>query len=67
MIDKNKICTLLMRNGPTYPGLLDESETSERHVTSQYTCLKTVGQVGPDNNTVSPHECNPARGCFKQI
>ena len=67
MIDKKKACAMIMRVGPTYPGLLDESETSERHATAQYRCLKTVGEVGPDNNIVTPHECNPSRACFKEI
>ncbi len=67
MIDKNKACTYLMRIGPTYPGLLDDSEGDERIATAQYQCLKTTGAVGPDHNTVSPHECKPGRMCFKAI
>ena len=67
MIDKKKACSMLMRIGPTYPGLLDESETTERHATAQYQCLKTVGAVGPDHNIATPHECTAARRCFKEI
>lgn len=67
MINKKNACAMLMRVGPTYPGLLDESETSERHMTSQYKCLKTAGPVGPDNNIVAPSECTFSRSCYKKV
>ncbi|MBN1478660.1 hypothetical protein EH223_17005 [candidate division KSB1 bacterium] len=67
MIDKKTACAMLMRVGPTYPGLLDESETSERHATAQYKCLRTAGAVGPDNNIVSPSECTFSRSCYKKV
>ncbi len=67
MIDKKKACAMLMKVGPSFPGLLDESETTEKHITAQYQCLKTVSAVGPDFNIVSPHECTSDRGCFKKI
>ena len=67
MIDKKKACAKLMRIGPSYPGLLDESETSERHATAQYQCLKTVSAVGPDHNVATPQECDPSRSCYIEI
>ncbi|MBN1561596.1 hypothetical protein JW998_15200 [candidate division KSB1 bacterium] len=66
MIKKKKMCAMLMRISPTFPGLLDESETSERHMTSQYQCLKTISPVGPDHDTVNPQQCTGARGCYKE-
>jgi len=56
-----------MRVGPTYPGLLDDSEGDERFATAQYTCVKTGGAVGPDNDIASPETCAQTRICFKKI
>lgn len=64
-MEKKKVCSMLMRVGPRFPGLLDDSEGSERFATAQYQCLKTVNAVGPDFNTVTPEECTAERGCFK--
>ncbi len=66
-MEKKKVCTMLMRLGPRYPGLLDESEGTERFATAQYQCLKTVGAVGPDFNAVSLEECTAERSCFKDV
>jgi hypothetical protein len=57
---------MLMRVGPTFPGLLDDSEGDERILTSQYTCLKTANAVGPDNLTAYPDDCGPTRSCYKK-
>jgi len=59
-------CKYLMKVGPVYPGLLDNSEGDERVLTAQYTCIKTTSPVGPDNNVADPDECNPSRPCFKE-
>ena len=67
MPDKKPNCTMLMRVGPTYPGLLDDSEGDERTMTSQYTCLKTATPVGPDHDIVNPEACCPTRSCFKEL
>jgi len=55
---------MLMRVGPTYPGISDNTEGDDRILTSQFTCLRTATAVGPDNNVADPHECNPSRKCF---
>jgi hypothetical protein len=57
---------MLMRVGPTYPGLYDDSEGDKRLLTAQYTCLKTANAVGPDNDVVGPQSCEPSRGCYKE-
>jgi len=67
MIDKNKACRYLMRIGPTYPGLLDDTEGDERIATAQYQCLKTTSAIGPDHDTVAPETCLRHRGCFKAL
>jgi len=67
MKEKKINCVNLMRVGPTYPGLLDDSEGDERFATAQYTCVKTGGAVGPDNDIASPETCDPSRMCFKKI
>ena len=66
LINEKKACIMLMRVGPTYPGLLDESEGSSKLATAQYQCLRTVGPLGPDSNVVSPHDCVAARKCYKE-
>lgn len=60
-----KICAMLMRVGPRFPGLLDDSEGSFKHMTAQYQCLQTVSPVGPDHNIASPRECTEARNCYR--
>jgi len=65
MINKKKSCMMLMRIGPTFPGLLDESLGTEKLAVAQYQCLKTVSAIGPDHNTVSPQECTAKRSCYK--
>ena len=67
MIDKNKACRYLMRIGPTFPGLLDDTEGDERFATAQYQCLKTTGAVGPDFNTATPEQCSHGRMCYKEL
>ncbi len=67
MIEKKIHCVNLMRVGPTYPGLLDESEGDERFATAQYTCVKTGNAVGPDSDVASPETCTPKRTCFMKI
>ena len=61
-----KICVMLTRVAPTYPGLLDDSEGDERVLSSQYSCLKTATPVGPDHDVADPEACNSARGCYKE-
>ncbi|MDZ7371715.1 MAG: hypothetical protein ONB12_11150 [candidate division KSB1 bacterium] len=61
-----KVCPLLMRVGPRYPGLLDPSAAKDKRLTAQYQCLRTVSALGPDFNAVSPQECTPQRSCFKR-
>jgi hypothetical protein len=60
-------CSMLMRVGSRYPGLLDNDEGDERIMTAQYTCLKTATAVGPDNDVVRPEVCKPSRTCYKEI
>jgi len=64
-MERNKICKMLMRLGPRYPGLLDSSEGDAKSATAQYQCLRTLSAVGPDFNCASPRECTPHRGCCK--
>ncbi|MBN2410646.1 hypothetical protein JXQ31_03070 [candidate division KSB1 bacterium] len=64
MSEKKRVCTMLMRVGPTYPGFSDDSEGDDRILTSQFSCIRTASAVGPDNNVANPHECNSSRSCF---
>jgi hypothetical protein len=67
MIDKNRACRYLMRIGPTYPGLLDDTEGDDKISTAQYQCLKTTSAVGSDHNTATPEQCSRGRSCFKEF
>ncbi len=66
MSEKKRVCTMLMRVGPSYPGFSDESEGEDKMLTSQFSCLKTATPVGPDNNIAVPHECTSERPCYKE-
>jgi hypothetical protein len=67
-MDKNiKFCTMIMKEGPRYPGMLHNEEGDERILTAQYKCLQTANAVGPDNNVVRPDLCQSGRGCFKSV
>ena len=67
MDKKIKYCTMLMKAGPRYPGLLHFDEGDERILTAQFTCLKTAGAVGPDNDVVKPGVCQEGRPCYKSV
>jgi hypothetical protein len=66
MKEIKQFCSMLMKVGPRYPGLLDYEEGDERIMTAQYTCLKTANAVGPDNDVVRPEVCDPSRPCYKE-
>jgi len=66
MKQKKPVCKYLMKVGPVYPGLLDDSEGDDRVLTAQYTCLRTASAVGPDHDVADPDVCTPERGCFKE-
>ncbi len=55
---------MLMRVGPRYPGLFDESEGSYRRLSAQYQCLKTVSPLCPDADAALPRYCVAGRSCF---
>jgi len=57
-------CAFLARVSPSFPGLLDDSEGDDRILTAQYTCVRTGGAVGPDNNVASPEACCDSRSCY---
>jgi hypothetical protein len=67
-MDKNiKYCTMIMKEGPRYPGMLHNEEGDERVMTAQYKCLKTANAVGPDNDIVRPDLCREHRSCYKSV
>ncbi len=67
-MDKNiDFCTMIMKEGPRFPGMLHREEGDERILTAQYKCLVTAGAVGPDNDLVRPDMCRAGRGCFKAM
>lgn len=67
MKDIKKPCTNLMRVGPLFPGLLDDSEGVDKFATATYSCVKTGTPVGPDADIVNPEVCDGARDCFKTV
>ena len=67
MKDKKTHCANLMRVGPLFPGLYDESEGVEKLATVVYTCIKTGTPVGPDADIVNPDVCVATRQCFKIV
>jgi hypothetical protein len=67
MKELKKYCTMLMKVGPRYPGLLDFSEGDQRIITAQFKCLQTATAIGPDNKKAHPNSCqNAARSCFRR-
>ncbi len=67
-MDNNiKFCTMIMKEGPRYPGMLHNEEGDSRIHTAQYKCLKTANAVGPDNDLVRPDMCQSGRECFMSV
>ena len=62
-----KLCNMIMKEGPRYPGRLIHEEGDERVQTAQYKCLQTANAVGPDSDVVRPDLCREGRGCFRAI
>ncbi len=67
MKDTKKPCANLMRVGPLFPGLYDESEGVDKIATATYTCVKTGTPVGPDADIANPDVCDDHRSCFKIV
>jgi hypothetical protein len=57
-------CTFLNWKGLHIDAEFDPSAQGSERI---YWCHKTYNCLGPDGKGVDEYECNPARGCYKEL
>jgi hypothetical protein len=61
------ICKHLRTKANYIPDMRNEHYMKVFHPYMQYYCLKTLHNVGPDDDVVCPADCLPGRVCFQPM
>lgn len=61
------ICKNIRTRASYIPDMRDEHYMEIHHPFHQYYCLKTLHNVGPDDDVVCAEDCTPDRICFEPL
>jgi hypothetical protein len=61
------ICQFMRTKASYIPDMRNEFYMEMHHPYNQYHCLKTLHNIGPDDDICCPEDCTPDRPCFEAM